>query len=88
MLGEMMDSLRAFGVNETDPALRAAIDFYLTQQNTDGSWGDMHAPDIYDRYHPTWNAVAGLSHYAWRNAGLSHPELKPLLEQWAKENDE
>lgn len=82
MLGEMMDTLRAFSVNETDPALRAAIDFYLTQQNPDGSWGNLHADDIYDRYHPTWNAVAGLSHYAWRNSGLSHPELKSLLNQW------
>ncbi len=82
MLGEMMDSLRAFGVNEADPALRAAIDFYLVQQNRDGSWGDMNEADIYDRYHPTWNAIAGLSHYAWRSAGLSHPELKPLLERW------
>src|SRR5205823_2414197 len=38
MLGEMMDSLRAFGVDETDPELRAAIEFYLAQQNPDGSW--------------------------------------------------
>ncbi len=88
MLGEMMDSLRAFGVSEDDAALRAAIEFYLAQQNRDGSWGDMHAADIYDRYHPTWNAIAGLSHYAWRKEGLSHPELKSLLEQWTKENDE
>jgi hypothetical protein len=88
MLGEMMDSLRAFGVTEADPALRAAIEFYLAHQNTDGSWGDMNEADIYKRYHPTWNAIAGLSHYAWRGRGLSHPELKPLLVQWAKENDE
>ena len=83
MLGEMMDSLRAFGVTEADPDLRAAIEFYLTHQNRDGSWGDIDEADIYDRYHPTWNAIAGLSHYAWRGRGLSHPELKPLLEQWA-----
>ncbi|HYY42184.1 MAG TPA: hypothetical protein VE775_05585, partial [Pyrinomonadaceae bacterium] len=43
MLGEMMDSLRAFGVGEDDPALRAAIEFYLARQNPDGSWGDMNA---------------------------------------------
>ncbi len=83
MLGEMMDSLRAFGVTETDPALRAAIEFYLTRQHADGSWGDTQAGDIYDRYHPTWNAIAGLSHYTWRGRTLSHPELKPLLKQWA-----
>ena len=88
MLGEMMDALRAFGVGEDDPALRAAIEFYLSHQNPDGSWGDMNEKDIYDRYHPTWNAIAGLSRYAWRGRGLSHPELKPLLEQWTKENNE
>jgi hypothetical protein len=88
MLGEMMDSLRAFGVDETDPTLRAAIEFYLAHQNPDGSWGDREEDDIYERYHPTWNAIAGLSRYAWRGKRLSHPELKPLLERWAKGNDE
>jgi hypothetical protein len=85
MLGEMMDSLRAFGMTEDDPALRAAIEFYLVHQNADGSWGDMDEADIYERYHPTWNAIAGLSHYAWRGRGLSHPELKPLLVKWAEQ---
>jgi hypothetical protein len=84
MLGEMMDALRAFGVDESDPALRAAVEFYLAHQNADGSWGDMNEADIYERYHPTWNAIAGLSHYRWRGHA-SHPELKPLLEQWAKD---
>ena len=88
MLGEMMDSLRAFGVTEADPDLRAAIDFYLAHQNADGSWGDVHETDIYDRYHPTWNAIAGLSHYRWRGEKSSHPELKSLLEAWARESDE
>ena|GEM_PF-381320 len=83
MLGEMMDSLRAFGVTENDPELRAAMEFYLAHQNRDGSWGDVNEADIYERYHPTWNAVAGLSRYAWRGQGISHPELTRLLEQWA-----
>ena len=84
MLGEMMDSLRAFGVDESDPALRAAIEFYLAHQNADGSWGDTDEDDIYDRYHPTWNAVAGLSRYRWRGKGLSHPELTRLLARGAR----
>jgi hypothetical protein len=88
MLGEMMDSLRAFGVTEADKDMRAAIEFYLTHQNRDGSWGDTDDEDIYNRYHPTWNAIDGLSRYTWRGKELSHPELKPLLEQWAKESDE
>jgi hypothetical protein len=46
----------------------------------------MRERDIYLRYHPTWNAVAALSEYAWRGQGLSHPELKPMLEEWASQN--
>ncbi len=83
MLGEFMDSLRAFGLTNADPVMRAGMEYYLSHQNADGSWGDARAKDIYDRYHPTWNAIAGLSEYAWRaGEGLSFPEVKPLLEQW------
>jgi hypothetical protein len=84
MLGEFMDTLRAFGLTSNDPIIRRGMEYYLAHQNRDGSWGDMHEKDIYQRYHPTWNAVAGLSEYAWQSEGLSFPELKPLLEQWAK----
>lgn len=84
MLGEFMDSLRAFGVTTDDPLMRTGMEYYLTHQNPDGSWGDTEEKDIYMRYHPTWNAVAGLSEYNWRGEGLSFPEVRPLLEQWAQ----
>jgi hypothetical protein len=87
MLGEFMDSLRAFGLTTEDSSMRAAVHYLLSHQNADGSWGYMKEKDIYNRYHPTWNAVAGLSEYAWRGEGLSFPEVKPLLEQW-KSKDE
>ncbi|HWT03281.1 MAG TPA: hypothetical protein VN256_23715 [Pyrinomonadaceae bacterium] len=83
MLGEFMDSLRAFGMTTGDPLMRDGMEYYLTHQNPDGSWGDTQEKDIYMRYHPTWNAVAGLSEYNWRGEGLSFPEVRPLLEQWA-----
>ena len=84
MLGEFMDTLRAFGLTTDDPLMRRGIDYLLAHQNADGSWGDRRERDIYLRYHPTWNAVAALSEYAWpRGEGLNRPELKPLLEQWA-----
>lgn len=85
MLGEFMDTLRAFGLTTNDPLIRRGMEYYLAHQNPDGSWGDMHEKDIYLRYHPTWNAIAGLSEYAWASERLSFPELKPLLEQWAAE---
>jgi hypothetical protein len=84
MLGEFMDSLRAFGLTTSDPLMRAGMEYYLSHQNRDGSWGDDKEKDIYLRYHPTWNAVAGLSEYAWAGEGLSFPEVKPLLERWAR----
>jgi hypothetical protein len=83
MLGEFMDSLRAFGLKTSDPLIRAGMEYYLSHQNRDGSWGDPVEKDIYLRYHPTWNAIAGLSEYVWAGKGLSFPEVKPLLEQWA-----
>jgi hypothetical protein len=81
MLGEFMDSLRAFGLTTNDPSIRAGMEYYLSHQNRDGSWGDVNEKDIYMRYHPTWNAIAGLSEYAWQGEGLSFPEVRPLLEQ-------
>lgn len=80
MLGEFIDSLRAFGVTEADPDLRAGVEYLLAHQNRDGSWGDPAETDIYLRYHPTWNAVAALSEYAWRGYSPKFSELKTLLE--------
>lgn len=85
MLGEFMDTLRAFGLKTADDLMRQGMEYLLAHQNADGSWGNVRERDIYLRYHPTWNAVAALSEYGWRGQGLSHPELKPLLEGWAAE---
>ncbi|HKR01990.1 MAG TPA: hypothetical protein VJT09_15020 [Pyrinomonadaceae bacterium] len=83
MLGEFMDSLRAFGLTTSDPLIRAGMEYYLSHQNEDGSWGEKNERDIYLRYHPTWNAIAGLGEYDWQGEGLSFPVVKPLLEEWA-----
>lgn len=85
MLGETMDTLRAFGVTRDDPDMRSAMEYYLTNQNPDGSWGKMDERDIYDRYHPTWNAVAGLSEYPWHTGALSFPGLRQLIQQLNRE---
>jgi hypothetical protein len=54
------------------------VQYLLTHQNPDGSWGDPEARDVYLRYHPTWNAVAALSDYAWRG-GPDARRLRLLL---------
>jgi hypothetical protein len=80
MLGEFMDSLRAFGLDEDDREIREGMEYLLTHQNPDGSWGDAGERDIYHRYHPTWNAVAALSRYAWRGDALTSAGRKNYLE--------
>jgi hypothetical protein len=83
MLGELMDSLRAFGITSGDPEMSAAMDYYLSHKNPDGSWGRVDEKDIYDRYHPTWNAIAGLSEHGWKEgAGLSFPAVERLIRHW------
>ena len=63
--GELLDTLKSFGLTETHPLIIEGTDFLLAQQNSDGSWGDTSAKDIYERYHPTWTAIDGLREYAW-----------------------
>lgn len=79
MVGELLDSLRAFGLGDEHRLIRAGVEFLMSRQNEDGSWGDPDAPNIYARYHPTWTAVDGLREYAWRGRGLSFPEARAAL---------
>jgi hypothetical protein len=65
-LGELLDSLQSFGLDRSDPLIRKGIEYLLTRQNPDGSWGDPNEKDPYDRYHPTWTAIGGLQEYKWK----------------------
>jgi len=84
MTGEMLDSLMAFGLTEKDAVIREGIDYLLSCQNGDGSWGSIDTDDLYCKYHPTWSAVDGLREFAWRGEGLKFPSVLPLLESWAQ----
>ena len=86
MVGEFLDALRAFGLKEDHPLIRRGMEYLLSCQNPDGSWGDVDEEGIYQRYHPTWTAVDGLRDYAWRGRRLSFPELLPTLRAWAKDS--
>ncbi|MBZ5607695.1 MAG: hypothetical protein LAP38_05515 [Acidobacteriia bacterium] len=66
-MGEFLDSLRAFGLTESDPLIRTGMDYVLRTQNPDGSWGEVNTPDSYGSYHPTWTAVDGLREYRWKD---------------------
>ena len=65
-MGEFMDTLKSFGLKDSDPVIRSGMDFLLSTQNADGSWGDPKTDDIYLRYHPTWTAIDGLRDYKWK----------------------
>ncbi len=82
--GEVLDSLKSFGLSDRHPLIRKGVDFLLATQNADGSWGDVEAEDIYDRYHPTLTAVNGLRDYAWTKKALVFPGLAPELRRWAR----
>jgi hypothetical protein len=83
MTGEFLDSLRSFGLAESHTLIAKGIDYLLSSQNPDGSWGDLTADGIYERYHPTWTAIDGLREYAWHGRRLSFPECGPKLLSWA-----
>ncbi|HYH83941.1 MAG TPA: hypothetical protein VEX60_00575 [Pyrinomonadaceae bacterium] len=87
MLGEFMDSLRAFGLTDRDDEIRAGMEYLLARQNADGSWGDVSERDIYLRYHPTWNGVAALSNYAWRGDGPTPAKMRALSAVGAARKD-
>ncbi|HUA21057.1 MAG TPA: hypothetical protein VMB25_20055 [Bryobacteraceae bacterium] len=77
--GEFLDTLRAFGMTESDPLIQTGVEYVLSQQNPDGSWGDPHDTDVYNRYHSTWTAVDGLRQYRWRGMRLSFPAARKIL---------
>jgi hypothetical protein len=84
VLGEVLDSLKAFGLRATHPVMRRGTRYLLAAQNPDGSWGDPEEDNIRTRCHTAWTAVDGLRTYAWRGERLSRPDIAPLLKQWAR----
>jgi hypothetical protein len=83
LLGELLDSLKAFGLRARHPLIRRGTGYLLAEQNEDGSWGEMAEENIRTRCHTTWTAIDGLRAYSWRGERLSLPEVKPMLKLWA-----
>ena len=84
ILGELLDSLKAFGLRASHPLIMRGTGFLLAEQNEDGSWGDPDEKNIRTRCHTTWTAIDGLRTYAWRGERLSLPEAKSVLRRWAR----
>ena len=82
ILGELLDSLKAFGLRANHPLIIRGTKYLLEEQNEDGSWGDTHEKNIRTRCHTTWTAIDGLRTYAWRGERcLNGPELKSILKR-------
>ncbi|HSS20358.1 MAG TPA: hypothetical protein VLL54_09800 [Pyrinomonadaceae bacterium] len=79
VLGELLDSLKAFGLSLTHALLRQGTDYLLAHQNEDGSWGDTGEDDAETRCHTTWTAIDGLRGWAWRGKKLSSRVTEELL---------
>jgi hypothetical protein len=84
ILGELLDSLKGFGLRATHPLITRGTGYLLASQNEDGSWGDPDEENIRTRCHTTWTAIDGLRTYAWRGERLSRPEVKSMLQQWRR----
>jgi hypothetical protein len=80
LLGELLDSLKAFGLRPSHPLIVRGTEFLLAEQNSDGSWGDPDEENIRTRCHTTWTAIDGLRNCAWRGARLS-PEIELMLKR-------
>jgi hypothetical protein len=81
ILGELLDSLKAFGLRASNPLIMRSIKYLLEEQNEDGSWGDPDEENIRTRCHTTWTAIDGLRTYDWRGERLSRPEVKSMLRE-------
>jgi hypothetical protein len=81
ILGELLDSLKTFGLPASHPLIMRGTRYLLAEQNEDGSWGDPDEENIRTRCHTTWTAIDGLRTYAWRGERLSCPELKSILKR-------
>ena len=84
LLGELLDSLKAFGLRASHPLIMRGARYLLAAQNQDGSWGDPDEQNIRTRCHTTWTAIDGLRTYAWRGERSISPEVKSMLKPWAR----
>jgi hypothetical protein len=84
VLGELLDSLRSFGLDARHPLIMRGTRYLLASQNKDGSWGDAHEENIRTRCHTTWTAIDGLRSYAWRGERLLRSDVRLMLKEWAR----
>jgi hypothetical protein len=53
------------------------VEYLLSAQNPDGSWGDPADKDLYSRYHTTWTGQGAIQEFRWKKV-LACPERKAI----------
>ncbi len=71
--GEFLDTLRSFGLDNSDPVIRTGVAYLMTTQRPDGSWANPAETDSYTLYHAAWTGIDGLKEIAWRGQGTQFP---------------
>jgi hypothetical protein len=63
LIAEFVHCLKLFGQKER-PDVREAVDYLLSLQHEDGSWGteEDFEGDAYDIFHPTWAVITALNY--------------------------
>lgn len=85
LLGELLDSLKAFGLDASQALIRRGTEYLLASQNENGSWGDANEENIRRRCHATWTAIDGLRAYAWRGERLISAPVESILRRKEKQ---
>jgi hypothetical protein len=83
-MGEFLDTLKGFGLDNSDPVIRTGITYLLDTQRPDGTWGPAGEKDFYNLYHAAWTAIDGLKDSRSQGERLSFPELRPLVDSMSR----
>jgi hypothetical protein len=78
-VGEILDSLKSFGLTGADALVAGGTEYLLSSQNADGSWGACDIQDLYERYHSTLAAINGLDDYIWAREAPRFAEVKRTM---------
>ncbi len=75
-MGEFLDTLKSFGLTNSDPLIQTGVSYLLETQRADGTWSPPEEKDNYTLYHSAWTAIDGLKDCRWQGEKISFPELQ------------
>ena len=88
LVGEFIQCLRIFGVEENNIAIRDGLQFLLEEQQDDGSWdnqmydGDFDTDLAYIAYHATMVAIQALVPPLFTGFGCMNEITEEMMSDW------